>query len=135
MTASVVGAIAPRLERAEIERAQRKPTGSLDAYDHFLRGMAGIHGWTREANAAAFASFTRADRARPRISRRPTAWRRAASRSARRAAGSRTAGKDVAEAGGLARRAAELGTDDAIALGGAAMVLSYVIGDLDTAAG
>ena len=60
MTASVVGAVAPRLERAEIERAQRKPTASLDAYDHFMRGMAGIHGWTREANAAAFACFTRA---------------------------------------------------------------------------
>ena len=60
VTASVVGAIAPRLEQAEIERAQRKPTESLDAYDHFLRGMAGIHGWTREANAAAFASFNRA---------------------------------------------------------------------------
>src|SRR5262249_33553043 len=26
-------AIAPRLERAEIERPKRKPTGSLDAYD------------------------------------------------------------------------------------------------------
>jgi adenylate cyclase len=34
VTANVVGAIAPRLKRAEIDRAQRKPTGSLDAYDH-----------------------------------------------------------------------------------------------------
>ena len=31
----VVGAIAPKLEQAEIERAKRKPTESLDAYDHF----------------------------------------------------------------------------------------------------
>jgi len=31
ITASVVGAIAPQLERAEIERAKRKPTESLDA--------------------------------------------------------------------------------------------------------
>ena len=60
VTASVVGAIAPKLEQAEIVRAQRKPTASLDAYDHYLRGMAGIHGWTREANGAAFQSFTRA---------------------------------------------------------------------------
>ena len=42
VTSSVVSAIAPKLERAEIERAERKPTESLDAYDHFLRGMAGI---------------------------------------------------------------------------------------------
>ena len=34
VTASVVGAIAPKLERAEIERAKRKPTESLDAYDY-----------------------------------------------------------------------------------------------------
>jgi hypothetical protein len=30
---SVVGAVAPRLEQAEIVRAKRKPTESLDAYD------------------------------------------------------------------------------------------------------
>jgi hypothetical protein len=33
VTAGVVGPIAPRLESAEIERARRKPTESLDAYD------------------------------------------------------------------------------------------------------
>ena len=43
VTASVVGAIAPQLERAEIERAKRKPTESLDAYDYYLRGMANLH--------------------------------------------------------------------------------------------
>jgi adenylate cyclase len=31
VTASVVGAIAPKIEQAEIERARRKPTASLDA--------------------------------------------------------------------------------------------------------
>ena len=41
VTAKVVGAIAPKLERAEIERSKRKPTGSLDAYDYYLRGLAG----------------------------------------------------------------------------------------------
>jgi GntP family permease len=34
------------LEQAEIERAKRKPTESLDAYDYFLRGMASLHKWT-----------------------------------------------------------------------------------------
>ena len=43
VTASVVGAIAPKLEQAEIERAKRKPTESLDAYDYYLRGMAAFH--------------------------------------------------------------------------------------------
>ena len=37
VTESVVGAIAPAVERAEIERAKRKPTGSLDAYTLYFR--------------------------------------------------------------------------------------------------
>ena len=43
VTASVVGAIAPAMEKAEIERAKRKPTESLDAYDHYLLGVAATH--------------------------------------------------------------------------------------------
>jgi adenylate cyclase len=40
VTASVVGAIEPKLRTAEMERAWRKPTGSLDAYDLYLRALA-----------------------------------------------------------------------------------------------
>src|SRR5262245_1597741 len=40
VTTSVVGAIAPKLEQAEIDRAKRKPPENLDAYDYYLRGMA-----------------------------------------------------------------------------------------------
>jgi TolB-like protein len=36
ITVSVVSAIAPKLEQAEIERAKRKPTENLDAYDYYL---------------------------------------------------------------------------------------------------
>ena len=60
MTASVVGAIAPELEKAEIERARRKPTASLDAYDYYLRGMAAVHKWKREANPEALRLFAKA---------------------------------------------------------------------------
>src|SRR5262249_49085807 len=48
VTASVAGAIGPHLQRAEIERAQRKPTQNLGAYDYFLRGMAILHEWNAE---------------------------------------------------------------------------------------
>ena len=134
ITASVVGAVAPRLERAEIERAQRKSTASLDAYDHFLRGMAGIHGWTRQANDDAFACFSRAIGIDPGFA---AAHAMAARCFSQRKASGWVADRDadIAVAGKLARRAAELGVDDAIALGGAAMVQSYVVGDLDTAEG
>ncbi|MGO7733676.1 hypothetical protein ACC704_37485, partial [Rhizobium johnstonii] len=36
----IVGAITPKVEEAEIERAKRKTTESLDAYDYYLRGLA-----------------------------------------------------------------------------------------------
>ncbi|MET4023962.1 winged helix-turn-helix domain-containing protein [Bradyrhizobium sp. S3.2.12] len=39
VTSCVIGAIFPQLERAEIERAKRKPTGSLEAYDYYLRAL------------------------------------------------------------------------------------------------
>src|SRR4029079_14029122 len=38
VTESVVGAIAPVVEKAEIDRAKRKPTESLDAHALYLRG-------------------------------------------------------------------------------------------------
>lgn len=37
VAAHVVGAIAPQMEHAEIDRAKRKPTENLDAYDYYLR--------------------------------------------------------------------------------------------------
>ena len=60
VTERVVGAIAPQLERAEIERAKRKPTESLDAYDYYLRGMANFHRGTREAIDEALPLFYKA---------------------------------------------------------------------------
>src|SRR5476651_872226 len=49
MTTSVVGAIAPKLDQAEMERAKRKPVENLDAYDCHLRGRAKLQEDTREA--------------------------------------------------------------------------------------
>src|SRR5262249_15155329 len=60
VTAKVVGAIAPKLDEAEIERIRSKPTESFDAYDYFLRGMAGLHKWSRKGNDEALAHFYRA---------------------------------------------------------------------------
>jgi hypothetical protein len=60
ITLSVVGAIAPQLEQAEIERAKRKPTESLDAYDYFLRGMASLYQRNKEAVTEALRLFYKA---------------------------------------------------------------------------
>ena len=42
VTAKVVGEIAPRLEQVEMERAKRKQTENLDAYDYFLRALSRV---------------------------------------------------------------------------------------------
>ena len=67
VTASVVGAIAPQLEQAEIERAKRKPTESLDAYDYYLRGMAHFHHGTRQGIDEALPLFYKAIELDPRF--------------------------------------------------------------------
>jgi TolB-like protein len=60
ITSSVVGAIAPKLQTAEVRRAKHKPTENLDAYDYYLRGLARARRWTREANDQALQLFERA---------------------------------------------------------------------------
>jgi TolB-like protein len=53
LTSSVIGAISPQLERAEMERAQRKPTENLQAYDYYLRALFSTYQFTREGNVEA----------------------------------------------------------------------------------
>ncbi len=130
VTARVVGAIAPRLGKAEIERAKHKPTGSFDAYDYFLRGMANVHRWTREDSDKALQNLRRAIELDPEFAAAYGLAGRCYSQ--RKACGWVTNRKrETAEAELLARRAAELGRDDAIALCMAGIVLAYVVGRLD----
>jgi TolB-like protein len=46
VASKAVSAITPKLEQVEIERARKKPTENLDAYDHYLRGVAELNRWT-----------------------------------------------------------------------------------------
>jgi adenylate cyclase len=48
MTANIVGALVPNVERAEMQRACSRPPKSHDAYDLYLRAMAELYLWTRE---------------------------------------------------------------------------------------
>ena len=50
VTSSVVAAIAPRLEQAEIDRSERKPTESLDAVDLYYRAIQCFRRMTRQGN-------------------------------------------------------------------------------------
>jgi TolB-like protein len=130
VTASVVCAIAPKLEQAEIARAKRKPTESLDAYDCFLRGMSSFHRWTREDVKEALRLFYRAIELDPDFAAAHGAA--AQCYANRKANGSMVdRAQEIAEAARLARRAAALGGDDAFALSSGGNALAYVVGDVE----
>jgi len=134
VTASVVCAIAPKLEQAETDRATRKPTESLDAYDYFLRGMASFHQWTREEVKEALRLFYRAIELDPDFAAAHGAA--AQCYANRKANGYMTdRAQEIAEAGRLARRAVALGRDDAFALSSGGNALAYVVGDVEGGAG
>ena len=57
ITSSTVGAIAPKLQASEFERLRRKPTGNLSAYDLYLRGLAQMYRFKREALEEAIKFF------------------------------------------------------------------------------
>jgi TolB-like protein/Tfp pilus assembly protein PilF len=132
MTENVVGAIAPRLELAEIERAKRKPTESLDAYDYYLRGMANLHRGTRESIGEAMTQFARALQLDPNFASAYAMaawchlWRNANGWMIDRR-------QEINEGIRLARRAVELGGEDAVALSRSGSALGHLAGDLDGA--
>jgi TolB-like protein len=130
VTACVVGAIAPQLERAEIERAKRKPTESLDAYDYYLRGMWSFHQGTKAAVSEALPMFYEAMQRDPDFA---SAYGMAAwCHFWRKANGWMTdRSQEVAEGTRLARRAVALGRDDAVALARGGHALAHFVGDLD----
>jgi TolB-like protein/Tfp pilus assembly protein PilF len=130
VAASVVGAIAPQLERAEIERAQRKPTENLNAYDYYLRGTANLHHGTREAINEALSLFEKAIQLDPNFASAHAMaawcyfWRKVNGWMVNHP-------REIADGARLARRAVELGRDDAVALTRSGHALAHLDGDVD----
>jgi TolB-like protein/class 3 adenylate cyclase len=134
VTESVVGAIAPAVEKAEIERAKRKPTESLDAYTLYLRGLARHYQFaSRQANEEALRLFNSAIELDPDFA---SAYGRAAACYAFAKANGWVSSttNEIAQVTRLAQRAVELGKDDAIALADGGWALAYVVRDLVVAA-
>jgi adenylate cyclase len=111
VAASVVGAIEPKLRLSEIERASRKPTDSLDAYDLYLRALAQTYRYHEQGLVAAIALARQALAIDPSYA--PAAalvslchWHRAAQRR------SAVSDADIAEAIRLARLAIAGARDD-----------------------
>ena len=133
VTSSVIGAIAPQLQRAEIERAQRKPTGSLQAYDYYLRALASFYKFTREAHLEALKLTEIANGIDPEfaaayalgarcyLQRKSFGW-------------SSDASQERVEARRLARPAIELDQDDPSVLAPAGKALAFVVGEVEEGA-
>ncbi|MGY3077095.1 TolB-like protein [Bradyrhizobium sp. LM6.10] len=133
VTASVISAIAPKLQVEEIRRANRKPTENLTAYDYYLRGLVKLRRTTMEANREALALFCRAielDRglacaygmaAWCYVQRKARGWMIEPE-------------QESAEATRLARKAVHLGGDDPVALSRGGYALAFVAQEFDDAA-
>jgi TolB-like protein len=128
VTGSVVGAIGPKLEQAEIDRAKRKPTGSLDAYDYYLRGMAHLHEGSRTSVDDALHLFKRAIDLDPEFAAAygMAAW----CYNLRKWNWWMTdPAKEATDADLLARKAIALGQDDAVALCTGGFALGHAGGE------
>src|SRR5262249_4223845 len=131
VTSSVVGAIAPKLEQAETERAMRKPTESLDAYDWFLRAIAHYHLFTKDSFLKARRLFRRATDLDPNYAAAYgfEAWSVIVCQSNGWLA---DPGREITEGVRLARRAVAVGMDDPVALATGGGGLGYLAGELAT---
>ena len=128
VTASVVGAIEPKLRTAEIERAQRKPTDSLDAYDLYLRALPHFHALTFAGSDEALRLLRRAFELDPTyalaaaLAARCYAYRGAQGWAA-------DLNEEADEAVRLAHAALDADSDDPDVLHMAGFTLAYVGGD------
>jgi TolB-like protein len=131
VTSSVVAAIAPRLELAEIDRSERKPTENLRAIDLYYRSIhslqqndpPGIDGALRLAQQAISLdpNFSTAYG----VATACFAWRYQEGRM------KDDDGQEIAEGKRYALRSVELGADDAYALARAAHFFGFVLKDAE----
>lgn len=129
ITSSVIGAIEPKLRDAEIERARRKPTDNIDAYDLYLRALALHNTVTYEDSVEALRLLGRAIELDPNYA---VAYGLAAYCHLRQ----RQRGwvpSATTEGARLARVAARKGQDDPAALWMAGVALAILIGESEEA--
>jgi TolB-like protein len=126
----VVGALAPQLEKAEIDRAKEGATGDLAAYDLYLRGLASWNRWSKEENAKALQLFYAAIEKDADYS---TPYGLAASCYLLAKASGWASNFDEKEIARLVNRATDIGMDDPVALCWAGHALAFFFKDVDRA--
>jgi adenylate cyclase len=134
VASGVVGAIDPKLLAAEMARIRRKAPADLNAYDGFLRASDRIYRWTVESHEEALRLLYQAIELDPNFA---VAYGLATHCYCfRKSYGPWDISREfsIAETGRLARRAVELGKDDALALCCAGYALAYVVQELENGA-
>jgi TolB-like protein/Tfp pilus assembly protein PilF len=132
VTATVVGAIIPKLEEVEFNRTKFKPTESLDAYDCYLLGMVHFNQWTNESVSEALKLFSKAIELDPEFASAHglAAW----CYTRRKQFGWMKDHHEMVELERLARRALTLANDDAIALYSGGWALVHVVDSFEEGA-
>lgn len=122
VASSVAGAIVPNVTQAEMERAKRKSTSSLDAYDYYLRAEAAHFQYSRDGTDQAIALFEHAIALDPQFALAHAA--QAATINTRQTWGwSADPAADAAQSLAHARSALRLGRQDAQVLARSALPL------------
>ena len=128
VASSVAGAIEPKLRQSEIERASRKPTEHLDAYDFYLRARARGYHHTEASYNEAVALLRQALAIDPSYT--PAAAMLAFCRTQQQAQGwGGLTDADLVESVHLARQAIDAKTDDPDTMWHAAWPLFRFTGD------
>lgn len=130
LVTSVVGAMAPQLEKAEIERAKREPTSNPAAYDFYLRGLASWNRWSMADNMEALKLFYAAIDKDPEFA---TPYGLAASCYQFAKANGWQSKFDESEISRLTERAVEVGNYDSVALCWAGHVRAFFFKEVDRA--
>jgi TolB-like protein/class 3 adenylate cyclase len=129
ITESVVGALAPSLNKAELERARRKPPTNLNAYDYLLRAMPYVLANTPAATGEAIRLLTEALRLDPDYAYAHAMLANSYGQIFRSAVGQERAdAQRTAEE--HARRAVAIGGDDDAALAYAGWILLITVPDV-----
>jgi len=129
VTEKVIAQLAPSVEQAEIQRARRKPTENLGAYDCYLRGVALLQTLSRENFDETIGLFRRALELDPEHS--SSLGRLLTCLANRKGWGIFDhSASDRAEVARLVPRAVRIGRDDAVSLGHTAFAIAYVLRDL-----
>jgi adenylate cyclase len=127
---SVVGALAPRLIQADVERAKRKSPESWDSYDFYLRGIAHFVQRTAETTDQALELFRKAIDLNPEFG---LAHIRAAACLLLRThhGGLSLTDQERSEAIRLTTRALLLSSDDEFVLGWASLIFAFLNDEIE----